>query len=86
MRPRVMLALITSQIFLPRVPFNIIRILYNFITHPEIPHFHRLRALSLDSVVCDTDGSCVVIIDLYFGLGISQFFQCQAENHALFAI
>jgi hypothetical protein len=79
MRPGVMLALIISQIFLPRVPFNIICILCNFITHPEISHFHRLQVPSLNSVVHDTDSGCIVAIDLYFWLGVSQFFQCQAE-------
>ncbi len=50
------LALIICKIFLSGVPFNIVGILRNFITHPKISHFHRSRPLAFDSVVCDAPG------------------------------
>jgi hypothetical protein len=57
MCPGVMLALVIGKIFLPRVTVNIICILGNFITHPELSHFHRLQALSYDSFFHNTNGS-----------------------------
>jgi hypothetical protein len=86
MCPGMVLALIICKIFLSGVPFNIVGILRNFITHPKISHFHRSRPLAFDSVVCDADGRGVVAMDRGFRLGMSQFFERHAKNHALFAI
>jgi hypothetical protein len=81
-----MLALIIGKIFLSGVPFNIVCILCNFIAHPKISHFHRTRALSFHGVVGDADGRRIVAMDRRMRLGMSQFFERHAENHALFAI
>ncbi len=70
MRPWVVLALVISKIFLPGVPFYI-SILGNFITYPEIPHFHRLQVLSFDSIICYTDGDSVVAMYHCFRLRVS---------------
>ncbi len=59
---RVMLILVIGKIFLPRVLFNIICILGNFITYPEIPLFHGSQVLSLDRIVCNTDCGCIVTL------------------------
>jgi hypothetical protein len=67
MCPRVVFTLVISKIFFTRVPFDIVRILGNLITHPKISHFHRARLLLFDSVVCNAYGGGIVAMDGVFG-------------------
>jgi hypothetical protein len=71
MDPRVVLTLIIGKIFLSRVPFNIICILGHLITYPEIPHFYGSQALPFDSIVCNTNGGCIIAMYHCFRLWVS---------------
>ena len=75
-RPRVMLALVACQIFLAGVPNELVSILCYFASNPKVSHFHCLRVLSFDGIVCNTYGGCVVAVYRCFGLRMSQFFKC----------
>ena len=72
MCPRVVFTLVISKILFTRVPFDIVRILGNLITHPKISHFHRARLLSVDGVVCNAYGGGIVAMDLCFWLRVAQ--------------
>jgi hypothetical protein len=58
----------------------------DFIAHPKISHFHRARTLAFDGVVRDTNGCGIVAMDRGSRLWVTQFFEREAEDHALFAI
>jgi len=60
MRTNVVLALVISKIFLPRVPLQIVHFLCNLVPNPEKSHFHRSRMLPLDGVVRNTHRSGIV--------------------------
>jgi hypothetical protein len=71
----VVFAFVVSQVLLTWVPPDIIHILCNFITNPKIYHFHQMRSLSFDSVICNTNGSHVITMNLFFGLRMPRFFK-----------
>jgi hypothetical protein len=82
----VVLALIVSKVLLPGVPFNFVDILCFLVTYPKISHFHRLRSLPFDGVVCDADGGRIVAVYRCSWLGMPQFFEGESKNHTFFAI
>jgi hypothetical protein len=86
MRPNMMFTLVISKILLTRMPLDLICILDNFITHPEITHFHRSRALSFNSVVGNANGGGVIAMNVSFWLGMAEFFKRESENHPFFAV
>jgi hypothetical protein len=78
--------LVINKIFLARMPSDIICILHNLITNPEVPHLHRTGVLMFNGVVCTANSSGIVAMDRSFGLWMSQLFKGQQENHAFFTI
>jgi hypothetical protein len=86
MCPGVVFTLVISKILFTRVPFDIVRILGNLITHQKIPHIHRARLLSFDGVVRNAYSGGVVAMDGCFWLRMAQFFEGQTKNDALFAV
>ncbi len=86
MCPGVVFTLVNCQIFLARLPPDIIGILCDLITNPEIPHLHQTGALLLDGVVCNVNSGGVVAMDRIFGLWMTQFLEGQPENHTFLAI
>jgi hypothetical protein len=86
MCPRVVFTLVISKILFSRVPFDIIHILGNLITHPKISHFCQARSLSFDGVVCNAYGGGIVAMNGCFWLRMALFFESHTKNHALFAV
>ncbi len=86
MCPRVVFTLVISKILFTRVPFDIVCILGNLITHPKMSHFHQARSLLFDSVVRNAYGGGVVAMGGCFWLRMAQFFKGQTNNDALFAV
>ncbi len=82
----VVFALVVSQVLLTWVPPAIVRILCNFVTNPKISHLLQTRSLTFDRIVCNSNGRCVIAMDLQFWLRKAQFFDGHAKNHALFAV
>ncbi len=86
MCPGVMFALIVCKIFHTGVPFRRIHILCIFFACPKISHFHRSRSLSLNGVIHDSDGSCIVAMYWYFWLRMAKILEGCFKNHPLLAI
>jgi hypothetical protein len=75
MCPDMVLALIISKIFLNQVPLDITSILCNFISDPKLPHHHQAQSLVLDCMICNANSSCVIAVDVHFGLWVTKFFK-----------
>jgi hypothetical protein len=84
--PIMVFTLVISKIFLARMPSDIICILRDLITNPEVPHLHQTGWLMFNGVVCNANSGGVVAMDRSFGLWMSQLFEGQPENHAFFTI
>jgi hypothetical protein len=84
--PGMVFTLVISKIFLARMPSDIICILRNLITNPEVLHLHRTGALRFNGVVRNANSGDVVAMDRSFMLWMSQLFESQPENHAFFTI
>ncbi len=76
----VVFALVVSQVFLPWVPPDIVRILFNFIANPKVMHLHAMQSLSFYDTICDANGSGVIAMGLCFGLGMAQFFKGSSKK------
>ncbi len=61
--------LVISKIFLARMPSDIICILRDLITNPEVPHLHLTGALMFNGVVCNANSGGVVAMDRCLGCG-----------------
>ena len=86
MSPGMVFALVIGKILLAGVPFNIVGILGNLITYPEIPHLHAPRSLPFDGVIGDAGCGRIVTMNGSTWMGMAQFFKGEAKNHAFFAV
>jgi len=68
------------------VPLKVVHFLRNFVPNPEKTHLHRSGALTLNSVVCDTDGSGVVAMHRCFWLWMPHVSKRQTENYPCLAV
>ena len=72
----VVFALVIRQILFSWMPSDIICVLGNLVTNPEISHFHRSRSLTLNSVVCYADCGGVITMYVCPRLGMAKLFKC----------
>ena len=82
----VMFGDVVPQIFRAGVPMDLDVLVTDLIRDPKVAHFHCARALALDCVIGNANGSAVVAMDGCGRLGVTHFFKGDAQNLGVFGV
>ena len=74
------LAWVVDHVLLAWVVLYVEVLLHMLVQQPEVTHFHCARLLALDGVVHDTYGCTVVDVYWCWGLWMSHFGECEADD------